>query len=130
VTFAENPAFAEGMATSLRAGIAALPADVDAALVCLGDMPRVSGSDLDAIAAAFQPEGDFTIVVPTYQKKRGNPVLFARRHFAEIAALAGDVGARALIDQHADAVRFVPIDDPGITVDVDTPEMLEALRSR
>jgi len=128
VSFVHNPEWGEGMSTSLRAGIAALPADVDAALVCLGDMPRVTPAHLEAVLDAYDPAADATIVVPTFQRKRGNPVLFARRHFAEMTALEGDVGARALIDQHLDAVRFVPVADGGITVDVDTPEMLEALK--
>jgi molybdenum cofactor cytidylyltransferase len=127
LVWAENPDAASGMASSLRAGLAALPASVDAVLVCLGDMPRVTAAHLDAIAAAYDPAGDATIVVPTHQRKRGHPVLFARRHFAEMAGLEGDVGARALIDAHADAVRLVPVDDSGVTLDVDTPEMLAAL---
>ena len=129
VSFVHNPDWADGMSTSVRAGLAALPAEVEGALVCLGDMPRVAPAHLEALLDAFDPAADATIIVPTYQRKRGNPVLFGRRHFAEMAGLAGDVGARALIDAHTEEVRFVAIDDPGVTLDVDTPEMLEALRN-
>jgi molybdenum cofactor cytidylyltransferase len=128
VVLVANPAFAEGMSSSLRAGIAALPADVEATLVCLGDMPRVTAAHLDALIAAFDPSSDATIIVPTFQRKRGNPVLFSRRHFEEMSSLEGDVGARMLIDRHAESVRFVAVDDAGVTIDVDTPDMLEALR--
>jgi molybdenum cofactor cytidylyltransferase len=119
------------MSTSLRAGVAAVADhDVDGALVQLGDMPRVTAAHLDALVAAFDPDADATIVVPTCERKRGNPVLLGRRHFADIAQLTGDVGARALIERHADQVRLLPIDDPAILLDVDTPEALAAARAR
>ncbi|HKA90382.1 MAG TPA: molybdopterin-binding/glycosyltransferase family 2 protein [Haliangiales bacterium] len=128
VTFAENPDYAGGLSTSLRRGLAAVGEDVDGAVICLGDMPLVKRADIDALVAAFDPEGDHTIYVPTFERKRGNPILWARRHFAEMSALAGDAGAKSLLDQHADAVTLVPVADPGVTVDVDTPEALRALR--
>jgi molybdenum cofactor cytidylyltransferase len=131
VTFVHNPSYAEGMSTSLRAGIAAAGA-VDAALVCLGDMPRLTARAIDAVIAAHRDDEtndpSETIVVPTFDRKRGNPVLWPRRYFAEIAALTGDVGARALIDRHAEHVAFVPLDDPAILIDVDTPAALAELR--
>ncbi|HIC80921.1 MAG TPA: 4-diphosphocytidyl-2C-methyl-D-erythritol kinase, partial [Kiloniellaceae bacterium] len=67
------------------------------------------------------------ICVPTWQGKRGNPVLFARRFFAEMQEVAGDVGARALIGEHAEVVCEVPMDDDAVLVDIDTPEALQAL---
>jgi molybdenum cofactor cytidylyltransferase len=129
ITFAHNPAYAEGMSTSLRAGLAAA-GPIDAALVCLGDMPRLLARHLDAVIAAHRGHeaAAETIIVPTYDRKRGNPVLWPRRYFAEIAHLTGDVGARALIERYADHVCFLPIDDPAILVDVDTPAALAALR--
>lgn len=127
VTFVPNPRWAEGMSTSLRAGISELGEDVDGALVCLGDMPRVRASHVEALVGAFDPAGGRSICVPTWEGRRGNPVLFARRHFAEMRALAGDVGARSLIEKHARAVGYVPMPDGAVTVDVDTPEALAAL---
>ncbi len=130
VILVDNPAHEDGLSTSLRAGIAALTEhDVDGALVCLGDMPRVTAAHLDAVIDGFDPEADATIVVPTCERKRGNPVLWARRHFAAIANLTGDVGARALIERHADQVRLVALDDPAILLDIDTPEALAAVRA-
>jgi molybdenum cofactor cytidylyltransferase len=132
VVVVHNPAHAEGMSTSLRAGIAAVAerdADVDGALVQLADMPRVTAAHLDALIAAFDPDADATIVVPTCARKRGNPVLWGRRHFAAIGELRGDVGARALLERHPDQVRLLAIDDPAILVDVDTPEALAAVRA-
>jgi molybdenum cofactor cytidylyltransferase len=131
VTFVHNPAYADGMSTSLRAGLAAIGA-ADAALICLGDMPRLAARHLDAVIDAHLAHraggDDAAIVVPTFERKRGNPVLWPRRYFAEMAALSGDVGARALIDRHAEHVQLLPLDDAAILVDVDTPAALAALR--
>lgn len=129
VRFAHNPDFAEGMSTSLRVGLAAAGA-VDGALICLGDMPRLKPEHFDAVIDAFRAGGPDEIVVPTADRKRGNPVLWPRRYFAEIAALSGDVGARALLERHAENVRLVAIDDPAILIDVDTPAALAELRRR
>jgi molybdenum cofactor cytidylyltransferase len=126
VRFVHNPDFAAGMSTSLRAGLAELD-DVDAALIVLGDMPRVTAAHLDALVGAFDPARGAGIVVPTFERKRGNPVLWARRYFAEMSALVGDVGARALLERHADDVCLVPVGDAGVLLDVDTPEALAAL---
>jgi len=130
VQFVHNPDFAEGMSTSLRAGIAQVPAAAQAALICLGDMPRLLPAHLDQVIDAFAAGDPDEIVVPTCDRKRGNPVLWPRGYFSEIATLGGDVGARALIDRHADQVRLLAIDDPAILVDVDTPAALAELRGR
>jgi molybdenum cofactor cytidylyltransferase len=129
VRFVHNPDFADGMSTSLRVGLAAA-GTVDAALICLGDMPRLRPEHFDTVIDAFRSDDPAEIVVPTYDRKRGNPVLWPRRYFAEIAALSGDVGAKALIDRYTDHVRLVAIDDSAILVDVDTPAALAELRRR
>jgi molybdenum cofactor cytidylyltransferase len=129
VRVVHNPDFAEGLSTSLKAGIAALPADVDAAVVCLSDMPHVDATLLDRMIAAFDPARGALIVVPTFEGKRGNPVLWARRFFSELSALQGDVGARHLIGTYADAVAEVPVDGRAAFFDVDTPDALRQARS-
>jgi len=129
VVFAHNSDFASGMASSLRTGVMAVP-NAAAAMICLGDMPRVTAMHLDQLIAAFGEAGDDgTIIVPTCERKRGNPVVWGRDHFGEIGELSGDVGARSLIERHASRVRTVAIDDPAILVDVDTPDALAALRN-
>jgi molybdenum cofactor cytidylyltransferase len=125
-----NPDFAEGLSTSLKRGIAALPPDLDGVLVCLGDMPLISGRHLDRLIAAFNPLEGRAIIVPTRKGKRGNPVLWAKRFFPEMAGLAGDVGAKHLIGEHAELVAEVEMDDDAILVDIDTPEALDALRQK
>ena len=125
-----NPEFAGGLSTSLKRGIAALPPDLDGALICLGDMPLVTGRHLDRLIAAFNPLEGRAIIVPTRRGKRGNPVLWSKRFFPEMAELAGDVGAKHLIGKHAELVGEIEMDDDAILVDIDTPEALDALRQR
>ena len=125
-----NPAFAEGLSSSLKAGLAALPEDVDGVIVCLGDMPLVAGRDLDRLIAAFNPLEGRAIIVPTRRGKRGNPVLWAKRFIPEMAELAGDVGAKHLIGEHAELVSEVEMDSDGVLVDIDTPDALAALRDK
>lgn len=129
VSLVHNPDYDAGMSTSLRAGIRAVEPDADAALVCLGDMPWLAPAHVEALIDAFQPVEGREICVPTCQGKRGNPVLFAARLFDEIAQLGGDVGARALLDAHADLVCPVPVEHSGVLVDVDTVAALDRLRA-
>ena len=126
--FAEAPDFAEGMSRSLRAGIAAAPADWRAAIVCLGDMPHVPPVVLGALVAAARELHD--IVVPTWRGKRGNPVLWPRVHFARLAALDGDVGGKALLAEFAEQVIEVEVETDSILADIDTPHALAEARQR
>jgi molybdenum cofactor cytidylyltransferase len=130
VRIVHNPDYASGLSTSLQRGLAALPADVDGALVLLGDMPRVSTAAIDRLIAAFSPLEGRALCVPTWQGKRGNPLLFAKRYFAEVQAIDGDQGARLLLSEHPDAVAEVAMPDDAVLTDVDTPEALAALRER
>jgi molybdenum cofactor cytidylyltransferase len=127
VTLVHNPDFATGLSSSLRVGIAALPADVDAAIVCLGDMPQIEAGLLDRLIDAFNPVEGRGICVPTWHGKRGNPVLWGRQFFAEMAALTGDVGAKHLMTEHPELVAEVPAESEAVLTDVDTPEALAAL---
>ncbi|MFO0586210.1 MAG: molybdopterin-binding/glycosyltransferase family 2 protein [Polyangiaceae bacterium] len=129
VRFVENPAYEEGLGASLRAGIEAVGEGYDGALVGLGDMPKVTAAHVDALIDAFDPAGPATIVVPVHDRKRGHPVVWSSRHFAEMRKLGGDVGARGLMERHADQVRAVPFDDAAVHLDVDTPEMLASAKT-
>ncbi|MCD6074576.1 MAG: 4-diphosphocytidyl-2C-methyl-D-erythritol kinase, partial [Rhodospirillales bacterium] len=129
-SFVHNADFALGLSTSLKAGIAALPKDIDGALVCLGDMPFVSPSTIDKLIAAFNPLEGRAIVVPMHEGKRGNPVLWGAQYFDEMKSLGGDQGARKLLDLHADDIVEVPIDDASVLFDVDTPDKLAEARTR
>lgn len=127
VTFVHNPAFTEGLAGSLKAGLAALPKEGPGVVVSLGDMPNVTAGVIDRLAQAFADRPDALAVAPTLLGQRGNPVLLARKLFAEVAKLSGDQGARRLLDAAGDAVEEIALDDPAIALDIDTPEALKAL---
>ncbi len=129
VHLVHNPDYAEGLGTSLRAGIAAVPDDVDGAIVCLGDMPQVDANLIDKLLDAFDPESGGMIVVPTIEGRRGNPVVWARRFFPDLMSIGGDFGARYLIGNYAEAVVEVPVADDAALVDVDTPELLSAVKA-
>ena len=129
VQFVDNPDYAAGLITSLRAGLGALEGmKLDGAVFLLGDMPLVTPAHIDRLIAAFSPTDGRSICIPTHRGKRGNPVLWARRFFPEMSALDGDQGARGLFREHADLVCEVEMDDEGVLVDIDTPEALTALR--
>lgn len=121
-----NPAYTEGLASSLRAGLAALPADLDGVLICLGDMPDVSSTVLENLIAAFNPTEGRAICLPVHGGKRGNPALWGARFLPELARLEGDSGARSLFALHAEWICEVAVDDPGVLIDYDTPAMLAA----
>ena len=125
--FVHNPLYAAGLSSTLKAGIAALPADADGVLVCLGDMPLTGSDVLNALITAFIEAPGETICVPTFEGKNGNPVLWPRSCFSEIMELEGDVGARSLIGLHAETVVKVPVGSDSIRIDVDTPGELQAL---
>jgi molybdenum cofactor cytidylyltransferase len=124
-----NPNFAAGLSTSLKAGLAALPEDIDGAIISLGDMPQVRAPLIDRLIAAFDPEHGALVVVPTIDGKRGNPVVWSKRFFPDLMALEGDVGARHLIGTYAEAVVEVAESDKAVLSDVDTPEALVAVKA-
>ena len=126
VELVENPAYAEGQSTSLRAGVAALGPHVDAALVLLGDQPLVTPAIVQRLIDEWRASGA-AIVAPLYRGRRGNPVLFARSVFDELLGIQGDQGARAILA--ADPARIHPVrfDDDRPLADIDTPEDYERL---
>ena len=125
-----NPGYRQGLSGSIRAGLAALPESAEAAVICLGDMPLVTSAHVDRLVAAFDPAEGREICVPVFEGKRGNPVLFARRFFDEIAGVRGDVGARHLIGEYEEYVCEVAMGDRAVLVDVDSPQALREIGDR
>jgi molybdenum cofactor cytidylyltransferase len=128
VTFVANPNFADGIASSVKAGIAAIPAHAEGAAICLGDMPLVGAGLIDRLIDALAPDKGALIAVPAAEGRRGNPVLWSRRFFEELMTLEGDVGARHMIARHAEAVVEVEADGQSAFLDIDTPEALALAR--
>ena len=122
----ENPDYGRGQATSVALGAGIADEEgFDAALFVLGDLPCVAPETVRKLVGAFE-QTDAGIAVPTYGGRRGNPVLFGREHFDELTELTGDRGGRALFEAHP--VERVPVDDPGIHLDVDTAADLQRAR--
>lgn len=130
VEMLRNAAHDEGIASSIRAGVAALPRDIDAAVFLLGDMPLVNAAHLRRLTAAFAPEAGRSVCVPTHRGLRGNPVLWGAAHFPRLLELRGDRGARVLFGEVAQCIVEVEMDDDAVLVDIDTAEALAQLRAR
>lgn len=129
VTFVDSPEYAAGLGHSLAAGVRALPPVVDAALVCLGDMPRITASHMRRLIDAYNPVLNHSICLPVFSGKRGNPVLWGGTHFTELQQLEGDKGARNLLIRFADQVFEVQMEDDAIHFDIDTPvELFQSQR--
>lgn len=127
VMIVANPDYATGLASSLKAGIKALPPSCEGALILLGDMPQIAPDHLDRLIAALAADA---IMVPVREGRQGNPVLWPATYFPELLQLDGDAGAKRLIATHAAHVREVDLGTDAIFADIDTPEALAALRGR
>jgi molybdenum cofactor cytidylyltransferase len=125
VRFTVNPRPETGQGSSIAAGIVALAPSTDAALVVLGDQPRLPASVIPTLLAAWT-KSNKAIVAPSYRGVQGTPVLFAASVFPELAQLAGDVGARAVVGAEPKRVALIEL-DASMPADVDTPEDLARL---
>lgn len=125
VHIVDNPDHRLGLSTSIRAGLASLPSTIDAAVFLLADMPLIRHDHIDRLIGVFA-ESSADICLPVHRGRRGNPVLWGRALFEELAALEGDTGGRALLENHAARVRLVEMDE-AVLVDVDKPADLQRL---
>ncbi|MEM7136456.1 MAG: molybdopterin-binding/glycosyltransferase family 2 protein [Myxococcota bacterium] len=128
VRFAHNDRHGDGMGTSVARGFEALGDEYDGALVALGDMPWIEPEVVDRLISAFSPDGDLSIYIPMFGRKRGNPVLWGSRHFPELRQLDGDVGGKSLFRRYPEAICDVDVPTAAVNIDVDTPEAIERLR--
>jgi molybdenum cofactor cytidylyltransferase len=128
VDIVHNPAWEQGMSTSLRAGLDALRPEIEAALLVLADQPGLTPAMLRAVVNGYRTSRA-PIVAPFYGGRRGNPVLFARALFAELRQVEGDQGGRALLLRYEQEVVHVHMDDAAILLDVDTRQDYEGLCS-
>jgi molybdenum cofactor cytidylyltransferase len=120
-----NADYEKGMTTSIQAGIRELAPDVDGAMLFLVDHPVVEPATIDALIRHFRPG---CIVLPTYRGRRGHPVLFSRAVMEEIAGLPPNVGANTIVWKDPSRIAEVPLNDAGITIDIDTPEQFETFQ--
>ena len=127
VKFVHNADYASGLSSSLAAGVNALTAKTQAALICLADMPELESEQMNQLLDAYDPPSGALICVPTFNGKRGNPVLWDQVYFSDMSEIQGDVGARHLIGQHTQSVVEVPMQNSGVVFDVDSPQVLAQL---
>jgi molybdenum cofactor cytidylyltransferase len=123
----ESPRTVRGLGASLAAGVAA-SANAGGWIVALGDMPFIRPDTIAAVRAKLEGGARIAAPVLVATGERGHPVGFARALQDELAALDGDEGARAVISRHREGLVIIPVDDPGIVVDIDTPDDLEKAR--
>ena len=130
VRWVENVDASEGMATSIRAGVAALPAEVEAVVMTLGDQPLIDVDVIRDVVATWRAATPGTrAVVAEYDDGRGHPALFGAELFTELRALEGDRGARELLASLGESVAVVLAS--GVRpLDIDTPDALAALEAR
>jgi molybdenum cofactor cytidylyltransferase len=125
-----NPDYRSGQTSSLQAGLRALIADdTEAVLLCLVDHPAVSAATVRMIASVFR-EGGAPVVIPTFHRRRGHPVLIGRRLFEELLALTGGAGADSVVRRYRPATQYVEVEDEGVVIDVDDPESYRRLISQ
>jgi molybdenum cofactor cytidylyltransferase len=130
VLIAENPAWAEGMAASIRAGVTIVQQfsrRLNAVLIALCDQPAFSTRIIEQLVAAQQTTGR-SIVAAHYAGRHGAPALFLREHFPTLVALTGEEGARALLND--DPTRVASVDLPDLAIDLDTPADIAALQQK
>ena len=120
-----NPRFAEGLGTSIAAGVRALHPEAEGAFIALGDMPEIGPEVYRALAQTFK-QG--SIVAPLHNGARGHPILFCKFYIAQLSALSGDEGARSIVHRHASCVAEIQTANPGVLRDVDTREDFDCVR--
>ncbi|PLX44319.1 MAG: hypothetical protein C0609_06040 [Deltaproteobacteria bacterium] len=130
ITFVENPNPEAGQASSIVAGVRALPPDAETVLIALGDMPKVSPRTVRLLLTAHgvSKKG---LTLPLICGERGHPALLTLPKYREqLLALTGDVGARSIFIEHEDDLLEVEAEDPGILLDIDTEDELNELNRR
>lgn len=117
-----NRAYKTGeMLSSLKAGLKAMPDHIAAAMVVLGDQPRIQPKVIYQVLSAYA-EGTYEIVAPSYRMKRGHPILIGRRYWSEILNLPRNGAPRDVINAHSDQIHYIKVSTDSVLKDVDTPE--------
>ncbi len=124
IVVAENPDYRLGQLSSLRFGLRMVSDEAGAAMVHLVDHPAVTAATFRAIVADYARAGK-PIVIARYRGKRGHPVIFGRSVFDEVVRAPDSEGARVVVNKDPERVRYLDVDDAGVTLDLDTPADLE-----
>jgi molybdenum cofactor cytidylyltransferase len=129
VRLIENPDFREGLSSSVRVGVTAVSRQADGIMVYLADQPLLEPADVNRILRAFAhaKEAGKSIVVPFFDKQRGNPVLLDSSYQDAILGVVGDVGCKGVIKRYPDQVFVVQMESDHVIRDMDTIEEYEAV---
>ena len=119
-----NKDYKKGLSSSLQCGISALPDDCDAAIIILADMPNIKSKIIDSLINNFNPQKNKSIIIPTFNGKRGNPILLDRKYFPDIISVKGDKGAKDIIVNNKNSILEIPQKDSSVLNDIDTKEDL------
>ena len=132
VSFVENPDYAQGMGTSIRAGVRHAKEDVAGYMICLSDLPLITADEYSHLADAFltqYKENAHSITVPRFEGQRGNPVTLSSVYRPAMLSHQGIMGCRGIVKQHPEHVAFVEMSTDNVLRDVDTPEAYQGLLS-
>jgi molybdenum cofactor cytidylyltransferase len=122
-----NPAYAQAeMLVSIQTGLRALPQTIDAALIVLGDQPQLRREIVQRVIDAAEPDH---LIIPSFQMKRGHPILIPRSVWPSILSLPPAATLRDVIRAHTDHIRYVTFEDDSVLRDIDTPEDYQSLKS-
>ncbi len=117
-----NESYPEGMLSSVKCGVRAIPADREAVLLALGDQPQIEKAVVKEIIARYR-EGGAGIVIPRYGEKKGHPIIIDLHKYRDtILNLPEDVGLNALMQAHGDDVRLIEVGTEDIIRDIDYRE--------
>jgi molybdenum cofactor cytidylyltransferase len=114
-----NPYSDKGMSTSIKKGIQGIHPNSNGILIALGDQPFLKTRTINALIRAFG-QGKDGIIIPSFRRRRGHPIIFHRRYKEELLNLKGDVGGKSIIEEHPEDVRVVPVKSIGVVKDIDT----------
>ena len=116
-----NPIYHQGMSTSIIAGLKLVDDGARAVMLALADQPFIDSQTINRLIDEFCDHNK-GIVVPTYQSRRGHPIIFAIKYKEELSGLKGDIGGRQILEHHPDDVLEVAVASPGINIDIDTTD--------
>jgi len=116
-----NNSYADGISSSIKAGLGAIAPDSEAALIALADQPFINANVIDQLINAHE-KSKAPIILPVFRGFRGNPVLIHRSLFDEMMQIPGDIGCRSIFGLHPEKIHTVNVEDVGVLVDIDTME--------
>jgi molybdenum cofactor cytidylyltransferase len=119
IKIAINPSYYQGVSTSIVTGLNLVDSKAQAVMLALADQPFVDSQTINRLIEEFSNHSK-GIVIPAYQGKRGNPVIFSIKYKEELLGLKGDIGGRQIIKQHPDDILEVAVSSEGISIDIDT----------